>query len=295
MFNRRPAIPALLVAAIALIVVGCGGDADGDSSSATSAAGTHVQIGADANSADNPLVQPQQSALAGGGIDQSLEYGDVLHGGPGTDVQVGGLGTDVLLGEGGEDVLIGGLEHFHPEKSDRKFGGPGHDILIWGVGDGSDLLDGGAGEDVLILGLVGEDEGGPPVFRASDDRRAGTVFIDSETKLPTVEVSEGPGFCEVIDESSGADTRGEFEELGVQQLVRFFLREEADSFERDEQDADNGLRQTMHLVDIEALVCPSREGGGIEVLDLTSAPPEPAALDSLVAAERLSQIIARDR
>ena len=34
--------------------------------------------------------------------------------------------------------------------------------------------------------------------------------------------------------------------LRLQQLVRFFVRDKADAFERGEQNTDNGLRQTMH-------------------------------------------------
>jgi hypothetical protein len=251
----------------------------------------YPQIGADNNSADNSLVQPQDPALAGGGINQSLDYGDVLYGTSETDLLIGGLGLDVLLGNGGDDVLIGGLEHFYPLRSDRKLAGPGNDILIWGVGDGSDLLDGGPGEDVLILGLVGEQENGQTVFRLSKDEQAGQVFIDPASQLPAVDVAQAPGFCEVLAASSSAEAPAQLEALGLQHLVRFFLRQEADSFKAGEQTADNGLRQTMHLRDIEYLVCPSRAGGTLEVLDLTVNPPTLTELTALTLQERLQLIV----
>ena len=43
--------------------------------------------------------------------------------------------------------------------------------------------------------------------------------------------------------------------------MRFFVRDKADAFERSEQNTDNGLRQTMHLQDVEYLICTSREEG----------------------------------
>jgi Ca2+-binding RTX toxin-like protein len=258
----------------------------------TLAPAIHLQFGWDNNFTGNPLVQPQDPALAGGGINQSLDFGDVLYGTSEADLLIGRLGQDVLLGNEGDDVLIGGLEHFHPQQSDRKFGGPGNDILIWGVGDGSDLLDGGPGQDVLILGLVGEvDEAGQTVFRLSDDEQTGEVFIDPTTQLPAVDVTNASGFCGVIDDSSDANAPAQFESLGVQQLVRFFLREQAAAFEGGEQSADNGLRQTMHLKDIEFLICPTRAGGAIEILDLTASPPAITDMTALALNQRLQLIV----
>lgn len=250
-----------------------------------------VQIGADNNFAGNPFVQPQDPVMAGGGIDQSLAYGDVLYGSSGSDLLIGRLGTDVLLGNEGDDVLIGGLEHFNPLKSDRKFGGPGNDIMIWGVGDGSDLLDGGPGEDVLILGLVGEVENGKTVFRVSENQQAGEVFIDPATQLPVVDVTNAPGFCGVIDSVHTADAAAQLQALNLHHLVRFFLRETANAFVHGEQHTDNGLRQTMHLRDIEFLICPTRNGGAIEVLDLTARPPKAVELNSLALNQRLQLIV----
>ncbi|MCQ3975314.1 MAG: hypothetical protein DPW09_17870 [Anaerolineae bacterium] len=258
----------------------------------TLAPAIHPQIGWDNNFTGNSLVQPQDPALAGGGINQSLDFGDVLYGTSEADLLIGRLGLDVLLGNEGDDVLIGGLEHFHPQRSDRKFGGPGNDILIWGVGDGSDLLDGGPGEDVLILGLVGEvDDAGQTIFRLSNDEQAGQVFIDPVSQLPAVDVTNAPGFCGVIDDSSDANAPAQFESLGVQQLVRFFLRKQADAFEGGQQSDDNGLRQTMHIKDIEFLICPTRAGGAIEILDLTASPPTATELSALALNQRLQLIV----
>ena len=251
----------------------------------------HVQVGADNNFRGNPFVQPRDPALAGGGIDQTLKFGDVLSGTTQDDFLIGGLGDDVLFGRDGDDVLLGGLEHFHPRSSDRIFGHSGNDIVIWAPGDGSDFMDGGPGQDVLILSLVGEVVEGQVVFRLSDDKQAGEVFIDPKTNLPLLEVRNAPGFCQVIDQSSSADAAEQLAALGVQHLVRFFLRDVADAFERGDQTTDNGLRQTMYLRNMEVLICTSRDGGAIEVLDLTVSPPTPVPLTSLALRHRLQQMI----
>ena len=115
----------------------------------------NVQIGADNNSIENPLVQPQDPALSGGGRDQTLQFGDVIFGSRRDDLQIGGLGTDILAGGRGDDVIIGGIEHFNPLNRDRAFGGLGNDIFIWKPGDGSDLWNGGPGLDVVVFGLIG--------------------------------------------------------------------------------------------------------------------------------------------
>lgn len=250
-----------------------------------------MQIGADNNFPDNPFVQPQDPALAGSGIDQTLQFGDVLYGTKRGDLQIGRLGVDVLLGGRGNDVLIGGLEHFNALSGDRAFGGQGNDIIIWAPGDGSDFMDGGSGQDVLILGVVGEVVNGQVVFSISDDQQAGEVFVDPATNLPILEVTDSPGFCQIIDQSSSADAGSQLAALGIQHLVRFFLRDKADSFERGEQNSDNGLRQTMHLKDMEVLICTSRTGGAIEVFDLTVSPPRPVALTSRKLNRRLQLIV----
>jgi len=57
--------------------------------------------------------------------------------------------------------------------------------------------------------------------------------------------------------------------LDLDHLVRFSIRGFRDSFEAGAHSDDNGLRVTLHLKDVEVLVCTDRHGGAIEVLDLT--------------------------
>ena len=59
--------------------------------------------------------------------------------------------------------------------------------------------------------------------------------------------------------------------------MRFFARGAADSFAVGDQNEDNGLRVTMHLVD----VCAVREGGAIEVFDLRVSPPDVIGIDDI--------------
>lgn len=233
----------------------------------------HTQIGADNNSADNPFIQPQDPALSGGGRDQTMQFGDVMFGTYRDDLLIGGLGTDILAPGYGNDVILGGVEHFNPSNRDRAFGGNGHDIFIWKPGDGSDLWNGGWGHDVVILGLVGEVVDGETVFAVNKDKKTGEVAIDPATSLPQVDVTNSPGFCEVIDASSSPEAEEELAALNLDHLVRFSIRGVANAFESGAQDNDNGLRVTLHLKDVETLVCTSREGGQIEVIDLTSTPP----------------------
>lgn len=234
-----------------------------------------ITIGADNNSRDNPFVQPQDPALSGGGLDQSMQFGDVLLGRFGNDLQIGGLGTDVLAGGHGNDVMIGGLEHFNPLNRDRAFGGSGSDVFIWKPGDGSDLFFGGRQQDAVVFGVVGENKDGGVAFEVLNDQVAGDVFIDPDTSLPLVDVTNSPGFCEVIDRHTSPEAKDELQALGLDHLVRFSLRGFRDSFEAGQQSEDNGLRVTLHLKDVEVLVCTSRDGGAIEILDLTVSPPQP--------------------
>ena len=77
--------------------------------------------------------------------------------------------------------------------------------------------------------------------------------------------------------------------LGIDHLVRFFIRGRAESFADGVQSEDNGLRVTLHLRDVEFLACTNRNGGEIEVLDLTTSPPVPVPLSALD--RRLLEII----
>jgi hypothetical protein len=147
---------------------------------------------------------------------------------------------------------------------------------------------------VVIFGLIGEVEDGDVVFRVSNDQQAGEVFIDPATGLPQVDVSGSPGFCEVVDASSDIDAADQLDALGLDHLVRFFIRAVADAFEAGQQNVDNGLRVTLHLKDVEILVCTDRDGGAIEVLDLTVSPPAVISISEIRARRlrrRLREIV----
>jgi hypothetical protein len=249
-----------------------------------------VIIAADLNNADNPFVQPQEPALSGGGRDQTMQFGDVLTGSREGDLIIGRLGTDVIFGKRGADVMIGGPEHFNPQNRDRAFGNEGADIFVWSPGDGSDLFHGGGGRDAVVLGLLGELEDGVPVFRVSTDQEAGEVFIVPASNLPLVDVSNSPGFCDVIDEWSSVEAAEALDALDLDHLVRFSIRGVADAFEAGEQDEDNGLRVTLHRKGVEYVVCTAREGGFVEVLDLTVSPPALIALQDVAPLELRIQL-----
>lgn len=236
-------------------------------------------IGNDANSISNPVVQPTDPALSGGGKNQSLNFGDVVIGGHGNDILIGGLGIDVLLGKTGNDILIGGTEDFNPENRDRAFGDEGQDAFIWAPGDGSDYFNGGSGTDVVIFGKLAEIDGESSKFTVEKDKNFDGIFLDPITHLPTVDVTNSPGFCTILD-SSNQDV-AELDKLGVDHLVRFSLRGIADGFETGSQTEDNGLRVTLHLKDVEYLVCTSRSGGNIEVFNISVQPAVQVSLSEL--------------
>lgn len=238
-------------------------------------------IGNDANTTSNTLVQPTDDALSGGGKNQSLNFGDVIMGGYGDDILIGGLGIDVIMGKMGDDVLIGGTEDFNPENRDRAFGGPGYDAFIWAPGDGSDYFNGGSGTDVVIFGKLDEIDGEGSKSTVETDKNFDGIFMNPATNLPFADVTNSPGFCDVLD-SSNSDV-AELNKLGVDQLVRFTLRGKADSFESGEQKEDNGLRVTLHLKNVEYVVCTPRAGGSIEVLNIAVQPAVKAKLSDLPA------------
>jgi len=143
-------------------------------------------------------------------------------------------------------------------------------VFLWQPGDGSDLFDGGRAADAVVFGniLIDEDTGLP--------------FLYSDSGLPEIDSSNVGGFCEVVD-GADPDDAAALEDLGLDHLVRFFARAEAD-----DGDADDGLRVTLHLVDVEYVVCgPRAQGGPIEVFDLRVSPP--ALLDDFgdIGNERL--------
>lgn len=236
--------------------------------------------GNDQNNDQNAFVQPQDPALSGGGRDQTLKFGDQLQGSTKNDVIIGALGVDTLFGNNGHDILIGGPEHFNPENRDRAFGGKGNDVFIWKPGDGSDFFDGGKGKDAVIFGLLGEDVGGAPAFSVSSDQQTAPVFLDQD-KLPIVDVTNSPGFCEIIDDSVSADAPAELDALGVDHLVRFFLKAVNKDFEDGVQNTDNGLRVTLHLKSVEFLVCTKKDSAEIEAFDLRKSPPVPIPVNAL--------------
>lgn len=238
-----------------------------------------IQIGADNNAVDNAFVQPQDPAESGGGRDQTQQFGDVMKGTRGDDLMIGRLGTDILFGANGNDVMVGGTEHFNPQNRDRAFGAKGDDVFLWAPGDGSDRFEGGPGLDTVIFGLIGEtDENGNVEFSVKNDGLAGDVFINPDTGLPLIDVTNSPGFCEIVDSSFSPEAADELAALGLDHLIRFLIRAEAQD---GSEDGDNGLRVTLHLRDVEYLVCTSENGGFVEAFDLRDAPATIVPLESL--------------
>ena len=246
-----------------------------------------VIIGSDLNNRENPTVQPQDPALAGNNRDQTLQFGDVLRGTWRDDLLIGRLGIDVMWGSYGDDVIIGGTEDFNGFNRDRAFGGRGNDIFMWAPGDGSDLFEGSRGKDVVMFGLIGEIGDNQNVqFKVDlpgteDSQDSDPIFLNPSTKLPLMNVSESPGFCKIIDESNAEGGKQALEALGIDHLVQFFIRSFADDFRDGKQNIDNGLRVTLHLKDVETLVCTNRDGGLIEVFDLTQVPAKQIDLDDI--------------
>jgi len=246
----------------------------------------NVIIGSDLNSAENPFIQPTDPALSGGGRDQTMQFGDLLPGTQWDDVIIGRLGTDVIYGGQGDDIMIGGTEHFNPNNRDRAIGGHGSDMFMWAPGDGSDTFLGGPGNDIVALGLIAEVVDGEIVFQVFDDQLAGDVYLNPASDLPLQDVTNSPGFCEFIDESTSADAADELAALNVDDLIRFVIRSARDDFEAGVQDVDNGLRVTLHLKGVEFVVCASREGGEIRYYDLSANPPAEVDILDLPAGVR---------
>jgi hypothetical protein len=257
--------------------------------------GTDLNSTQGANSTINQIYSGNRGSNGGG--DQSLQFGDQLHGTEYADVIIGGLGIDVLFGYEGDDVLLGGTEDFNPLNRDRAFGQQGDDIFIWAPGDGNDFFDGGEGTDVLIMTLVGEsrdDNGnsdGAPFFSVNPPNKIGSqdfdgIYINPTTYLPVVDVLSGPGFCDVLDQASAG-----LNELNLDHLVRFTLRGPANAFDTalaadpnlDPDSLDTGLRIAVHLKNTEFVVCGSRDGNEIDVFDLRQSPVEKVTINELPA------------
>ena len=285
MFTNRKAINAHLPVLAAFVLSG------GVSVTAIAGVATTV-IGTDQNAlfGVSDTIRDFLSANRGsnGGGDQSLQAGDAINGSEQADLLVGALGIDVLLGNGGHDILIGGTEDFNPFNRDRAFGGEGDDVFVWAPGDGNDFFDGGEGNDVLMLGLIGEqrdDNGntaGAPFFSVNPPTGDGSqdfdgIYIDPSSGLPIVDIGGGPGFCEVVDGSNNQAEQAELSALGLDHLVRFILRGPAS----DVSNPDTGLRIAVHLTNTEYLVCGGTTAGEIIALDLTTSPPTPVDISVL--------------
>ena len=235
-------------------------------------------VGPDINNMENPFIQSQDPALSGNGRDQSLQNGEIIFGSGGPDLLIGRLGADIFVGGTGDDVILGGLEHFTPPNRDRAFGMSGNDTFVWKPGDGSDFFDGGPGIDTVVFGVVGEVTSNGVEFAVVNDGQAGDAFINPQTNLPLVDVVNSPGFCEIKSPASSPEANAELEALDLDHLVSFFIRPIADAFEAGMQTTDNGLRVTLHLRDVEVIVCTARDGGEAVAYNLTVDPPQQVPL-----------------
>lgn len=144
----------------------------------------------------------------------------------------------------------------------------------------------------MILGIIGEPSASDPSvpeFAILNDNQAGEVFISPQTRLPIVDVSASPGFCPIVDSASEirdengqkVDAAAALNDLKVDHLAQFVLRGVRDSFENGVQTQDNGLRVSLHLKDVEFVVCASRNGGEIELLDLRNRPAIRREIDDI--------------
>ena len=307
-FNKRTFSPFVFTAltAISVALTGCG--SSGSSNNSDAATQDTKETGAEQNTTFT-LIQgndnnSKASALLslnpggpGGSPNQSLRAGDVLTAAAGTNsVLIGGLGVDILLGDSANDILIGGTEDFNSsvdgddkgaDNRDRAFGKAGDDVFIWAPGDGSDFFDGGEGIDVLVFGVLGENQDsdgsteGAPFFNVNPPSQDGSQDFDgiflNENNLPIVNVSTSPGFCSVL---AAADNPEAFSFLNIDHIVRFSLRSIVNDFDTGVRTDDDGLRVAVSAKNVEFLVCTGRETG-IEVLDLTTSPATVADLSNL--------------
>lgn len=258
--------------------------------------------GSDLNSKAHPLLSLNPGG-PGGSSNQSLRAGNVLIGEEQDDILIGGLGVDILIGNDGDDILIGGTEDFNSsvdgdgrgsDNRDRALGFDGDDTFIWAPGDGSDFFDGGDGIDVVIFGVLGEAANadgsteGAPFFNVNPPSADGSqdfdgIFLD-ENSQPTVRVSASPGFCSILAKD---DNQAVFDELGVDNIVRFSLRGIADAFDAGDRTDDDGLRVAVTLKNTEFVVCTTRTvdadtaANNIEVINISGDTPVAAALADL--------------
>jgi hypothetical protein len=211
-----------------------------------------------------------------GGGDQSLQFGDITY------------CTD------NNDLLVGGTEDFNSLNRDRAFGQESEDVFLWAPGDGNDFFDGGSGLDVLFITLIGEskdangEETEAPFFAVTPPSKACSQDFDgiyeASPGIPVIDVANGPGFCEIVER----DTQNEaaLEALNLDNLVRFVLHGPRAAFEAadtnvDPTTLDDGLRVSLHLKNVEFLVCAGKTAGTTRILDLRVVPAQEIDISSL--------------
>ena len=145
-------------------------------------------------------------AQAGNDVFEFLDGDDVVYGGEGDDllgkifsfeIDSGtgdilfvpdGTGTLVAYGEAGDDILRGGIDN------DELYGGDGNDAL-WDIFGGTNVLDGGAGDDIFLLGKVGQSTviggHGYDIVDVSSANYIDTVNSTFTINLSTQEVTTG--------------------------------------------------------------------------------------------------------
>lgn len=298
------AAKTLIAACLIAALTACSSDSDGDGGDDNTPPAKQFQsiTGLDNNSKNNVLLSLNPGG-PGGSSNQSLRAGDVLTGDAQDNVIIGGLGVDILLGNGGDDILIGGTEDFNSnvdgdargaDNRDRAMGNNGDDVFIWAPGDGSDFFDGGDGIDVVIFGVLGEardatgNTDGAPFFAVNPPNTNGSqdfdgIHLDANNQ-PRVRVSESPGFCTVVDAVANADV---FDQLNIDHIVRFTLRNIANQFDALERVDDDGLRVAITMKNTEFVVCTKREldadnnTNNIEVFNISGATPVAAEIEDL--------------
>lgn len=300
---------AIITGILSTLLAGCGSDSDYEDidmevpDDTPIAKQFEVIQGTDVNQKSHPLLSLNPGG-PGGSPNQSLRAADVLIGSEQDNLIVGGLGVDLLVGNDGDDILIGGTEDFNSnvdgdangsDNRDRAFGQNGDDVFIWAPGDGSDFFDGGEGTDVIIFGVLGEAQDaegntdGAPFFAVNPPNgNPGSQDFDGihldENYQPRVRVSDSPGFCSVLDSFTFEQS---FEQLYIDNVVRFSLRAIANAFDAGERDDDDGLRVAVTLKNTEFLVCTRREldsdnsANNIQVFDIRNSVPVEAAITDL--------------
>ena len=285
---RKPA--TVILASLIVSLTACGGGSDNPIDNTPPAKQFYLIQGNDRNNVTNPLLS-ENPAGPGSSFNQSLRSGDILTGDKKDNIIIGALGVDVIQGYEGDDIMIGGTEDFNSsvdgdargsDNRDRAFGHSGNDTFIWAPGDGSDFVHGGEDIDVVILGLLGETQDaegnteGAPFFAVNPPNTVGSQDFDGihldNNNQPIVSVSTSPGFCSF---ENATLNQGLFEQLNIDHIVRFSIRNIANQFDAGQRDDDDGLRIALSLKEMEFVVCATREldnsnnANNIEVFDLS--------------------------